>query len=87
MTQMTLGANCWRDKFKWVREGEDYESRMAGNKRQKGLGQDDRALNPPEERLDFTQKIIGNFQRVLSRRVACWFCALGSKSYLRWNLI
>lgn len=32
MVQKSLGAKCWRDMFKWVKEGEKYEGRMAGNK-------------------------------------------------------
>lgn len=46
--EQRLGANYWREKFKWVREGKDYEGRMAGN-RQNSSGQNDRALNPPEQ--------------------------------------
>ena len=37
-----LGAYCWREKFRWVREGEDDEGKLAGN-RQNGPGQDNRA--------------------------------------------
>lgn len=70
MMQKRLRATCSRDKFKWVRVREDYEGRMAGHKWQEGPGQDD-SLKSSCVRLDFTQQIIGNFQRILSRGMAC----------------